>query len=193
MAVPADTQSKLKTTHVALDNYDDIFSDFDISPYPKRLLSYDFLKELRRRSAETKTGELLVTFTLPKVLRAAKTEALIRKRLKDHFRLQLKKVDKKISEVRKKGATKVIVGLASSLAVFAIPLQLDMPLTTMVSVFSWYFMWSGFTDIFESSDKYASQRKFFGKFVNAKYEFCDEEDLISTICETPTPAKTGSS
>jgi hypothetical protein len=63
---PVAVTEVLKTTQVALDNYDDIFSDFDYSDYSKRLLSYDFLKELRRRYEERKKGEYEITFSIPK-------------------------------------------------------------------------------------------------------------------------------
>lgn len=192
----SDSQTMLKATRLALDNYDDIFSDFDISPYSRRLLSYDFLTELRRRYAETKTGEVSVSFTLPRSQRSQKTESLVRKRLKDHFRQHLRKVESKIGESRKKGLFKISAGLAASILLFSFTFPAEMPLTTMLSVLSWYFLWTGYSDIFETTSKNSSKREFYKKFLDAKYEFFDEEEYLLSLCEpltAPQETQKGSS
>ncbi|MBU0527716.1 hypothetical protein KKE92_04505 [Candidatus Micrarchaeota archaeon] len=168
----------LKTTQVALDNYDDIFSDFDYSDYSKRLLSSDFLKELQRRYEERKKGEYEVTFTLPKNQRNAKTESLIKKRIKNHFKENLTKIDKTIQQNQLSGLVKVVVGFLISIFLFTFSLQDIVPTITLLSVLSWYFLWAGYTDIFESAQKLRGKREFFENFHKAKFSFVDEESLL---------------
>ncbi|MFH1394012.1 MAG: hypothetical protein ABII71_00325 [Candidatus Micrarchaeota archaeon] len=168
----------LRSIQIALDNYDDIFSDFDPSPYQRRLLSDDFLKELYRRYAMTRKEEFIVNFTLPKKERSEKTEELIRKRLKDHFRGRLRKADKKAKELRKNGLLRLLAGFAIStlMLVFSGPELL--PFITMVSVLAWYLLWSGYENFFEAAGKTSVRKAYYERFLGAKYNFSDEEDVL---------------
>ncbi len=172
----------LQTARIALDGYEDIFSDFDPSPYASRLLSYDFLEEIYRRYVSNKKGEFVVTFTLPKHLRSQKTEELIRKRLKDYFRDRIKRIDKKTWHLRKGGIMRVIVGVLISILLFAFQLPDAEPFfLTIFSVLVWYLLWSGYELVFESPGKINVKRDFYEKFLRAKYYFIDEEQVVQNI------------
>jgi hypothetical protein len=69
-----------------LDNYDDIFYDFDRHPYGQRALSEDFLAEARRavRNRHDEVPELRLLVRA--AVRRVNDETIIRKRLRDHFR-----------------------------------------------------------------------------------------------------------
>ncbi len=183
MEEPKDADVKtvsdaLKSIQIALDNYDDIFSDFDPSPYPRRLLSNDFLKELYRRYALNRKEEFIVNFTLPKKERSPKTEEVIRKRLKDHFRGRLRKADKKAKELRRNGVVRIAVGFAVSTLMLFSPGAELLPLVTMVSVLAWYLLWSGYENFFEAAGKTSSRRLYYERFLKAKYNFADEESIL---------------
>ena len=90
--------SILNSIQIALDHYDDIFSDFDPSPFSQRMLSDDFLKEMQKRYIETKKGEFEIRFSLPASIRDVKTEGLVKKRLKDYFHKQIKNVDVEVEK-----------------------------------------------------------------------------------------------
>jgi hypothetical protein len=181
---PAEARSVtdiLQTTQIALDTYDDIFSDFDPSPYGKRLLSDDFLNELRRRHAEKRKGEFVVNFTLPGSLRSEKTEALVRKRIKDYFKGRLREVAKGRKEKLREGVLRLFVGLALSILLVVFP-QLDaVPLLTILSVLIWYVLWSGFEELFDVSRRLKRKETFYGKFLRAEYNFMDQEEIVRHI------------
>jgi hypothetical protein len=171
----------LQTVSIALDTYDDIFSDFDPSPYEKRILSVDFLKELRRRYAENTRGEFAITFTLPRPIRSEKTEALVKKRIKDYFRGMLKDVEKLRVESMQKGALRLLIGVILSLLLLLFP-QLDvMPVLTIVSVLIWYVLWTGFEYIFEAARRLKRKQAFYEKFLKAGYSFVAEEEVVRTL------------
>jgi hypothetical protein len=180
--VEARTVSDIfQTAQIALDSYDDIFSDFDPSPYERRLLSDDFLSELRRRHAEKRKGEFVVNFTLPASLRSEKTEALVRKRIKDYFRGRLKETSKERRDKLRQGGLRLIVGVAISLSLIIFP-QLDVvPFLTLVSVLIWYVLWSGFEELFEVSSRLKRKQAFYEKFLRAAYNFMDQESLVRSI------------
>jgi len=171
----------LQSVRVALDSYDDIFSDFDPSPYETRILSDDFLKELRRRYAERRKGEFAVSFTLPRSLRSEKTEALVRKRIKDYFKARLKELAKERRDRLKNGGLRLLAGAVLSLPLIFLP-QLDIvPVLTLVSVLIWYVLWSGFEELFEVSSRLRRRQSFYEKFLRADYNFMDQEEVVRSI------------
>lgn len=171
----------LQITKIALDSYDDIFSDFDPSPYETRLLSEDFLTELNRRSAENRKANFVITFTIPRILRSEKTEVLIKKRIKEHFRKNLRDLERIKREKTYQGVIRVFVGILISVSLFLIP-QLDaVPIITILSVLIWYALWSGFEYLFESPRRLRRKIIPVEKFIKAEYEFVAEEDVIEMI------------
>lgn len=176
----------LNSIQIALDDYNDIFSDFDFSEYNKRLISEDFLIEVQRRYYETKKGNIEVKFTLPAAARDVKTEAVIKRRLKQYFSGKTKDVDKDINKLRKRGAIHLVVGfvlLASELFTYDnsyLPIQL---INVLVVPAGWYGMYSGLEHILDYPADMVEKRKFYQKFENAKYEFISEEDLLQQVGE----------
>jgi hypothetical protein len=183
-AKPAEAKTVsdiFQTAQIALDSYDDIFSDFDPSPYERRILSDDFLSELRRRHAEKRKGEFVVNFTLPASLRSEKTEALVRKRIKDYFRGRLKETSKERRDKFRQGLVRVLIGVVISFSLILFP-QLDaLPLLTLVSVLIWYALWSGFDELFEVSSRLKRKQSFYEKFLAAAYNFMDQEELVRSM------------
>ena len=68
-----------------LDTYEDIFSDFDPRPLGQRALSDDFLSEAKRAIRERKEGSFELHLLIPTTQRSSATEAVVRKRLREHF------------------------------------------------------------------------------------------------------------
>ncbi|MFH1520362.1 MAG: hypothetical protein ABID61_01830 [Candidatus Micrarchaeota archaeon] len=182
------TKSDLKTisdvmqiTQIALDNYDDIFSDFDPSPYGTRLLSEDFLRELSRRYSQKKKGEFIVNFTIPANERSEKTESLIKKRFKDYFKQELKNLEKIQKDKRFDGMIRILVGILLSALLITVPELDTTPILTIFSVLLWYVLWSGFELIFDASREFKRKLVFTENFMKAKYNFVTEEQIITTI------------
>ena len=180
----------LKMLNIALDCYEDIFSDFDPAPISQRILSDDFLKELRKRHIENKKGEFLVRFCLPKELRSLKTEALVRKRIKEFFAYGEKGVLSQISSIRNRGIVFFMVGFLIILA-SALILYMDLPvdkriievISIMLSPLGWFGMWEGTGMMVMSRSKYEDELWLCRKFINATYSFIDEEALIKELSD----------
>jgi hypothetical protein len=69
-----------------IDDYDDIFSDFDPRAFSERALSEDFLAELKRAVRDRRDGVSELRFLVPAPVRDLSDEATLRKRLREHFR-----------------------------------------------------------------------------------------------------------
>ncbi len=180
-AEPRSVTDVLQTAQIALDTYDDVFSDFDPSPYQTRILSDDFLRELHRRYAETPKGDFVINFTMPHPLRSEKTELLVKKRIKDYFKSRLKDVEKLRREKMQKGAVRLAIGISLSLLLLVFP-QLDViPVLTLISVLIWYVLWTGFEYIFEAARRLKRKQAFYDRFLRAEFNFMDQEEVVRSI------------
>ncbi|MFA5412268.1 MAG: hypothetical protein WC350_02905 [Candidatus Micrarchaeia archaeon] len=180
--------SILSLIHMGLDSYDDIFSDFDPSPYSERLLSEDFILEARRRYAEKKGGGLELRFSLPEKLRSAKTEALVKRRLRDHFHAKVRDEEADIARSRKRGAIYFAAGFAVLLFVAAAP-QIG-PLSGIAHFIDillvpvgWFGMFDGVELMVEAPRRFEKEINFNKRLAGATYTFFSEEELVKVMEE----------
>jgi len=176
-----------KGIQVALDYYQDIFSDFDTAPYSHRTISNDFLGEIERRYVESKPGEFEVRMTLPAKERDPKVEAVIKKRLKDYFILKLKEKDDEIAKKRRTAYVRIATGVLLMVVVFEIPFGQSLAVSNILSVPGWFLLWSGFENIFDIPGRLAEERQFVLRFSKAKYHFFSEEEISGVFEKQPEP------
>jgi hypothetical protein len=186
--------SILSLIHMGLDSYDDIFSDFDPSPYSERLLSEDFILEARRRYAEKKGGGLELRFSLPEKLRSAKTESLVKRRLREYFHSKVKEGEADIAKSRKRGALYFAAGFAVLLFV-AGSAQFE-PLSGIARFIDillvpvgWFGMFDGVELMVESPRRYEKEINFNRRLAGASYTFFSEEELVKVMEEKVQAAK----
>lgn len=180
--------SILNLLHIALDTYDDIFSDFDPSEYDHRILSDDFVKEMQKRYVETKKGDIEVRFSIPEVMRSNKTEALIKKRLKEYFQIQIKLIDTEINKRKRTGMVYFFSGFVVLLmTVFSADFFPASHVRELVAILltplGWFGMWEGVGLFVQAPVKYEEQKKFFVKFSKANYVFMSEEDFLKELSQ----------
>ena len=86
-----------------LDDYDDIYSDFDSRNYLKRRVSSDFINELRisLKNKNEKINDLVIL--LPQGKRDTSTEQKITRNLKNYFNRQLYLNTEKYNKDLKRG------------------------------------------------------------------------------------------
>ncbi len=178
---PMTVSDVLQKADIALDDYDVLCSDFDPSPYEKRLLSEDFISELHRRYAATGKGDFVVNFTLPRSVRSEKTESLIKKRVKEHFRNRIRDIERKTREKANNGAIRLLLGVALSVALFLVPALETVPILTIFSVLIWYSIWSGLENVLEASSSLNRRKAFAEKFMRADYNFYSQEDVLESM------------
>lgn len=180
MAEAAPSEQMREIT-ITLDNYDDIFSDFDPRPYEERELSEDFLKEIQRRYMEDKKGRFEVHFTIPSMERDVKGEALIKKRLREHFAFMAGQEGETIKSTKMRGYAYIIIGAVVLLAdVFALFwLQESSVFYQILSVLlvpaGWYGMFTGIGKVIDEPFDAVERKKAHEKFEKANYIFMSEE------------------
>lgn len=174
-------QEKLREITITLDNYDDIFSDFDPRAYEERELSEDFLKEIQRRYMEDRKGRFEVHFTIPSMERDVKEELLIKKRLREHFAFMAKEEEEAIKNTKMRGYAYLLIGAAVLLAnVFALFVLNESSvvyqiLSIMLVPAGWYGMFTGIGKVIDEPFDSVERKKVHEKFEKANYVFMSEE------------------
>lgn len=162
---------------IAIDSWDDIFSDFDPSPLEQRILSEDFLVELKKRYRETQRGNFVITIYAPMSLRDDTSEKIVIKRLKQYFKFRHLSVQKEINEAVGKGLIFVIVGIlflaALTLGAYFKKLStLSLELVGIIMMpLGWFGIWEGFSRIIEPSELGKQDMELFVKLSKAAYKF----------------------
>lgn len=162
---------------IAIDSWDDIFSDFDPNPLEQRILSEDFLLELKKRYHETPRGSYLLTIYAPLSLKDESAERIVIKRLKQYFKFGHLSLKKEINAAARKGAIFVVVGVIflGALTLVTYHKLLDMLTTELLGIvlmpLGWFGVWEGFSRIIEPSPLLKQDLELFGKLSKAVFKF----------------------
>lgn len=166
---------EIQEIDIAIDTWDDVFSDFDPRPLNERTLSEDFINELRKRYRETRTGDFVVTILAPLSLKDEKVEATVVQRLKRHFkRLSLQR-QKEIVSIRIKGMIFVLMGICFLIfltlaAYYKLYSDLTIQILGIVAMpLGWFGIWEGFSKIVDTSPRFIQEEVLFSKLATAQY------------------------
>ena len=183
-----ETQQRIKDIKeisMAIDTWDDIFSDFDPRPLSVRALSEDFIAELKKRYHETRKGTFLITIYVPSSLKNAESEKAVIQRLKKHFRHKFMQRQKELGRIRKRGIVFVIMGIcALSFLTISTYFQLFKEITIEILAIlfmplGWFGIWEGFSKMIDTSPMLIQEEILFDKLSKAKYQFKDIEDKVA--------------
>lgn len=173
--------SGLREITIQLDTYDDIFSDFDPRPYQGRELSEDFLKEIQRRYLEDKRGRFEVRFTIPTAERDVNEEALIKRRLREHFAFMAKTEEESIKSTKQRGYIYILMGTAVLLANIVALYALEesslfyQVLSIILVPAGWYGTFTGIGKVIDEPFEAVGRKNLYEKFEKAAYIFMSEE------------------
>ena len=157
-----------------LNQYDDIFSDFDIRPYSSRALSEDFLDEIKRASRDKDEGGIELILHFPKKERNEPHELVIKERLTTHFKKHYHLLLKEKHRILKLGITMVILGIlcmiAATFVVFKDPsksLFLSF-LVVFLEPAAWFLLWEGMNQIIFNSNTAKPDVEFYRKMSDSR-------------------------
>lgn len=167
----------LSEVAIVIDNWDDIFSDFDPRPLIERTVSGDFIEELKKRYRETKVGKYAITLYVPEILKNPNSERMVRQRLKKHFQYLYLVEKKNLQRLRMRGAAFILLGI-SSLSIltivtyYAVFQELILELIGIILMpLGWFGIWEGFSKIVDTSPTLLRRRQLFHKLATASYCF----------------------
>jgi len=158
-----------------LDDYDDLFSDFDPRPYSEKALSDDFLEEAKRASRDKYIGVTLILL-VPKKLRRVSEENLIKKRLCEHFKKHYKKIGADINSIKRKGLFMALLGaFLITIATYLSSLQSQNIsihfLKVLLEPAGWFTGWTGLDHIIYVAGGKKNDFEFYEKMSKCRISF----------------------
>jgi len=157
-----------------LDTYDDIFSDFDPRPFSVRALSDDLLVEAKKAVREKKEA-LELRFLIPQAERKPEQEAIIKKRLHEHFRKHRNILEKEIKGTIRKGIFLAFFGFVLMAAATFLAYTQKKMLSTFLRVLfepaGWFSIWFGLEQIFYKAGEKKPDLEFYKKMSKVEITF----------------------
>jgi len=159
-----------------LDSYNDIFSDFDPRPYSGRILSDDFIAELKKVSREEEFNISELRLLLHEQNRKQEFEPTIIKRIHTYFHDGNSYLTSRMKKIRTRAILLSLGGmLLILLASYISALQSDKFYMKVLFVLfepsGWFFVWTGMDDLFFGSRKRKGDLDFLSKMTKTKIVF----------------------
>lgn len=166
----------LRDISIWLDNYDDIFSDFDPRPYSERALSDDFIIEVRKVCKEKEEMINELKLLIPDNKRNNDYEDVIIKRLHSHFKKYHHQNETYYNKLWKKGVLFAVCGAmlmlsASYLSASGSKTFFVHLLLVIFEPAGWFLIWSGLDVIFFISKRHKRELNFYNKLSKSKISF----------------------
>lgn len=160
-----------------LDSYGSIFSDFDPRAFSQRALSDDFLIEAKKAARDKVSGQIELKFLIPAAKRNSAHEALIKKRLSDHFRKHYLQLSNEHNSIIKQGIlftiSGIIVMIITTFVLFKFGEKgfLISFLIILLEPAGWFLFWEGlYVSIFDSR-KVNPELEFYEKMHKCEMKF----------------------
>ncbi|MDO8646953.1 MAG: hypothetical protein Q7R70_00870 [Candidatus Diapherotrites archaeon] len=142
---------------ILIHDYDFLFSDFDPRPLAQRAISDDFLREVRKFTFEESPGIAELRFLVPAGVRNSNSEAIIKKRLRDHFKKHFLEFEKEQKKVVGLGLLGFFSGLGLTVAAgvlvyhFAESNLAAAILISLLEPAGWFIFWTGLDSLIHES------------------------------------------
>ena len=173
-----EKQMIFQTSEISLilNNYDDIFSDFDPRPFSQRALSEDFLSESKRATREKSSGGIDLKFLIPKEKRNVQTENMIKKRLNDHIKKHFNQLKGEIDSIKKRAYRMIALGIiimfgAAIVSYLQSRTLIAHLLLVLLEPAGWFIFWTGLDQIFYEAKKKSPDYEFYEKMTRVDIKF----------------------
>lgn len=159
-----------------LDEYDDIFSDFDPRDYSVRALSIDFLHEAERASRD-KMGHPPLMLLAPAKMRNPQKEQVIRKRLTAHFKKHFEQIRLQYRKMIRRGIYFTFAGIACMIAAVYVLHSVSSAsifkdfLIILLEPSGWFLFWEGLAQSIFESQKIKPELHFYSKMSTSNIKF----------------------
>jgi len=161
---------------IGIDNYDDLFSDFDSRSLDERSFSDDFIGELKKVCQERQEFVTELKLQLPSALRESNTEEIVVKRIHLHIKRSNIAFTAKRHRLRKRSVLFLVAGFLLMITASLISLLKDHliainMLFVVVEPAGWFLVWTGFDLLFFSARRYRMDQEFYRKLSRSKIQF----------------------
>jgi hypothetical protein len=159
-----------------LDDYDDVFSDFDSRPINERSLSDDFLVEVRKMVREKPSGVVELKLLIPAAKRKKELEIMVVKNLHAYFKHAMEDIQREMDKTRRRGFLLSGIGfLIMIVTAYLVSISNRSFFFNAAQIVlepsGWFMVWSGMDNIFYNSRQRKPNREFNAKMSHAEIIF----------------------
>ncbi len=159
-----------------LDEYDNLFSDFDPRSFSQRVVSDDFLHEAQKVVPDASSGPMQLTLLIPHSKKDIAAEKIITSRLHSFFVKKCAYFEKEVKKIVQKG---IKVSLLGIVLIFFATLFSDIEHTSLFYTFlrvllepsGWFAVWYGLDHIFYLSKENKGLHFFYKRLEKAQIVF----------------------
>src|SRR3989338_2290685 len=173
-----EKQMIFQTSEISLilNDYDDLFSDFDPRPFSQRALSEDFLSEAKRATREKSSGGIDLKFLIPKEKRNVQTKNMIKKRLNDHIKKHFNQAKGEIDSIKKRAYRMIALGIiimfgAAIVSYLQSRTLIAHLLLVLLEPAGWFIFWTVLDQIFYEAKKKSPDYEFYEKMTRVDIKF----------------------
>ncbi|PID83004.1 MAG: hypothetical protein CSB15_00310 [Clostridiales bacterium] len=161
---------------VALRKYEDIYSDWDPSPFKRRDIEEDFVEYIMDSSIDIPLKEKIrVVFLLEENQRSEIKETQVLKALNNHFTYLLKKTERHYFEEQKKALKYFLISITFAILAYSNVLggvaMWEKIFEEGIVIGTWVFCWEAFYNLFIECDSIRKKIKFLKRFLDTEYIF----------------------
>jgi hypothetical protein len=159
-----------------IDNYSELFSDFDPRSLAERMVSDDFINQVKHAVREIPRKLRVLKLLVPEKIRQPDDEVIIRRRLGTYFSYQHEQLTRMNREVRRKGfyfsaAGLIFLLIASYLKELKVTQFYMTFLLTLLEPGGWFLLWTGFDYFMNYSGNRLQDVAFFNRMAGVHIEF----------------------
>jgi hypothetical protein len=164
------------SVQIAINNYDDLFSDFDIRDYSERYISSDFLNELRMRANRVKKKNgIEVIFLIDEDEKKIELESIIVERLRLFFIDRYERNKKKKKQILFNMLVFEIIGIAFLFLANYLEEYTFVFLKEFLLIPSWFFIWNGLEKFINNNNIIDRNIQYYSKLVKSRILFKTKE------------------
>lgn len=171
-----DKEENAFIIEVDLDNYKEIFNEWDYSPFKRRDIEPEFRVYLEECASDIpREYSLILRLHLPKEVRDPKTESEAKIGLQNYFGFMIALEKKSMFSIRRKAAQYGILAMFFlTMAYLMEHGQLSLPIKILkegIFVGGWVFAWEVFSILFFDSREVKKKEKVYNRFLNSGIQF----------------------
>ena len=203
---PYDAESGTFTIEITIDHYDEIFNEWDPSPFRRRDLHPDLTDYLDYCSKEIPLKyPIRISIEVPEEKRNAAAEKMVEQGFRNNIRMDIFQLNKEIGKSNTLAIAEMVFAFfflftAYYLMGFAVDNIFYRAAIEGISIWGWVLEWQGILGFFFAKPDYRRQKKLFARYLDAELVFKNQKQTFTTTNpvllkkrtvspHSPTPAK----
>jgi len=171
-----DKESGRVIIPISLDKYDDVFDDWDPSPFKLRDIEDEFLDFIWDSIEDIPSHmEVIFEFSIPQPLHSEQKEKVLVSALNHQFDYMLRKNQRQRVKDYKEALRYFVIGILFFVISYTRPVESSSFFSRILSdglfVGGWLFIWETFSDLFIKSHKLMEDRRIVQRFKRAEIQF----------------------